>query len=116
MSKPVERRPMSAYEVEAVRCLGQVRYPPCSWDKRFARHMGEMLHFGTITDKEAPQVWRLFVRYRRQIQHPYKADLLRMAGERSAPDLRKQEAARRAQDRIDQERQKYDEAMRLRPT
>lgn len=101
MSKPVERRPMDVTEIEAVRCLGQVRYPPASWDKRFARHMGEMLHPGTISEKEVPQVWRLFKRYRQQIAHPQKALLLNTAEELSAPDLRKLEAARQAQARID---------------
>ena len=93
------RRPMTACELEAVKCLGQVRYPPASWDKRFARSMSGMT---TITDKEAPQVWRLLKRYRRQISSPHKANLLMMADELAAPDFRKQPALQRERDRYAQ--------------
>jgi hypothetical protein len=84
-----ERRPMTACELEAVKCLQQVTYPVASWDKRFARSMSGAT---TITDKESPQVWRLLKRYRRQISSPNKANLLVMADELAAPDFRKQQA------------------------
>lgn len=65
---------MTELEKEAVTCLQHVRFPPASWDKRFARSMFGLWQM--ITDKEAAQVWRLFKRYRRQIVHPRKAELL----------------------------------------
>lgn len=99
---------MSADELEAVKCLQSVRFPVCSWDKRFSRSMAGMT---TITEKEAPQVWRLFVKYRRQINHPRKAQLFAIAESLATPDLRKVEAARREQERIDAEKAKYQEAM-----
>lgn len=99
------RRPMTPCELEAVKCLGQVRYPPASWDKRFARSMSGMT---TISDKEAPQVWRLLKRYRRQISSPHKANLLMMADELAAPDFRKQQALQR-------DLAKYTEAMLIAP-
>lgn len=95
------RRLMTEMEKEAVSCLSQVRFLPASWDKRFARSLSGS---DTLTEKEAPQVWRLFKRYRRQIAHPRKAELLAMADELSAPDLRKQ------QRQIDEMR-RYQEAM-----
>ena len=102
------RRPMTPDELDAVGCLSGVTYPVASWDKRFAR---SMIGMETITDKEAPQVWRLLWRYRRQMNHPRLAELLRIAQERSAPDLRKLAAQQREKDRIEEERRKYSEAM-----
>lgn len=84
---------MTPEESEAVRCLGQVRFPTASWDKRFAHSLSGKT---TITDKEAPQVWRLLQRYRRQWSSPMKAELLALATERAAPDFRKQQAAMQA--------------------
>jgi len=97
-----ERRPVTPDEAVAVKYLGHVTYPVASWDKRFARHMGEV---EGITDKEAPQVWRLFKKYRRQIACPDKARLLALADTLSAPDLRKEAALREI-------REKYDQAMK----
>lgn len=101
------RRPMGVKEIEAVKCLQQVKYPPGSWDKRFARSMAGMT---TITDKEAPQVWRLLQRYRRQISHPYKALLLTLANDLAAPDFRAQRALERERDRV-----RYAQAMASSP-
>lgn len=93
----VQRREMTADEIEALRCLAQqVTYTPGSWDKRFARGMGSM---ATITEKESAQVWRLFKRYRRQIMTPEKALLLAMAEQLAAQDLRKIEAQEREKER-----------------
>ena len=83
---PKPRRAMTADETEAVRCLKTVRTPPACWDKRFIRDVG---CGGQITEKEAPQVWRLFHKYRRQIKSPAKERLLEMALQLTAPDLRK---------------------------
>lgn len=81
------RREMTLDECDAVKCLKeQVTYPPASWDKRFVRE----LLTTSITDKEASQVWRLFHRYRRQINHWKKRELLAIAASLAAPDLRKQ--------------------------
>lgn len=108
--KPI-RREMTEYEAEAVKCLGQVRYLPCSWDKRFARSLSGLT---TITDREAPQVWRLFKRYRRQIEHPDKARLLVLAEARSAPDFRKEALRIEKAQRVKEERDKYERAMQER--
>lgn len=84
---PSVRRAMTADEAEAVKCLkNQVTTPPACWDKRFIRDVGLG---GQITEKEAPQVWRLFTKYRRQITHREKTRLLEVAATRAAPDLRK---------------------------
>lgn len=96
MSERAERRNASLLESEAIACLKLVSYPPASWDKRFVR----MLAINTITDKEAPQVWRLFKRYRRQIEHPSKAILLSKADDLAAPDFRKQQAEERAKRKL----------------
>lgn len=86
---------------------GHVTMTPASWDKRFFRQ----LQPEAISEKEAPQLWRLFIRYRRQTVHPRKAELLRLAAGLSAPDYRKQQAAMNAQARIDELKRRYQEAM-----
>lgn len=80
------RRPMTTAELEALRCLQTVRFLPASWDKRFIRTLAGAT---TITENEAPQLWRVLKRYRRQITSPHKATLLALASEHCAPDLRK---------------------------
>ena len=95
---PVVRRDMTEEEAAAVDCLKkQVKTPPACWDKRFIRDVGLD---GKITVKEAPQVWRLFHKYRRQITHPDKTWLLQMAANRAAPDLRKVAAQERERQRV----------------
>lgn len=101
MSQLLPRRPMDSDERIAVTELQGCRLTPASWDKRFIRHLGEMRDVG-ITEKEVPQLWRIFIRYRRQIGHPEKNRLLDKAAKLSAPDLRKQAAAQREQARIDE--------------
>lgn len=103
-----ERRPRTPDEAQAVRQMACVSYPVGSWDKRFMRHLSSV---ETITENEAPQLWRLFIRYRRQMNFPAKARLLSLAETVAAPDLRKLEAARKEQERIDEEKRKYAEAM-----
>jgi len=88
--------------------LEHVSFPVASWDKRFYRSLSGL---ETITDKEAPQVWRLFKRYRRQISTPNKESLLQMAEELSAPDFRKQASMEHRQREIDELKRKYEAAM-----
>lgn len=105
----IERRLMTPDEMQAVERMHSVRFPVASWDKRFFRSVssGEM-----ITEKEAAQLWRIFIRYRRQMNFPDKARLLAFAEQHSAPDLRKAEAATRKQAEIDALKLKYTEAMK----
>jgi hypothetical protein len=93
-----ERRSRTRDENLAVEQMKSVRYPPASWDKRFMRSLASV---ETITEKEAPQLWRLFIRYRRQISFQAKQHLLNLAETLSAPDLRKVEKARKEQEEID---------------
>ena len=95
---------MTPDEMQAVERMACVTFPVASWDKRFYRSVssGEM-----ITEKEAAQLWRLFIRYRRQMAFPDKARLLSLAETLAAPDLRKQQAALRAQAEIDELKRKY---------
>lgn len=77
----------------AIAALGCVTFPVGSWDKRFVRDIATS---HGITEKQIPQLWRLFIRYRRQIDCPRKVELLDLAAKLSAPDLRKQQAMERA--------------------
>jgi hypothetical protein len=107
------RTPATPEETLAVKCLQRCRLPAASWDKRFLRQVPEM----ELSEKERPQVWRLFYKYRRQIQPmmivSHKRDertaqiarfqtLLHHAAMHAAPDLRKQQQAANEQARIDQ--------------
>ncbi len=81
---PAVRRPMSADEAAAARCIWtQVTFPVGHWDKKFMRGLPD-----EITEKQAAQVWRIFKTYRRQIEHERKAELLALAEKLGAPDLR----------------------------
>lgn len=99
---------MSPDEMQAVKQMAGVTYPVASWDKRFMRSVssGE-----TITDKESAQLWRIFLRYRRQMSFPDKARLLQLAETLSAPDFRKVESSRRKQAEIDALKSKYETSM-----
>lgn len=103
------RHPCTPDEAAAIACLGTVRYPVASWDKRFARSLDAG---AGLTEREAPQVWRLLLRYRRQWNHPDRSRLLALAEQLSAPDLRKVEAQNRAGAEIERLRSKYMEEMR----
>lgn len=86
--------------------------PVGCWDKRFRRDvLFPALDSGELGDKAAPQLWRILIRYRRQVDHPRRAELLRYALDHAAPDFRKQQAALRVQAEIDREKQRYQEAM-----
>lgn len=99
-------------ERDAIEALRGVGMPCGCWDKRFRRDvLWPALDAGTLGDKAAPQLWRILIRYRRQLNHPRRADLLRIAATLAAPDFRKQQAALRAQAEIEREKQRYQEAM-----
>jgi hypothetical protein len=102
VSKPVERRLMTPDEMQAVEAMHPVTYPAASWDKRFMRNVssGEM-----ITEKESAQLWRLFIKYRRQVYSGAKLKLMDLAVRHAAPDLRKVNAAMREQARINKMRE-----------
>lgn len=91
------RTPYTPEEHIAAAALKCVGFPPASWDKRFANGLAA----SGLTDKERPQLWRLFIRYRRQIYCPRKEELLQMAEKLAAPDFRKQAAQARALERIE---------------
>ena len=102
------RLPCTPDEAHAITCLGQVRYPPASWDKRFAHSLNAS---AGLTEREVPQLWRLMLRYRRQWQHPDRSRLISLAAKLSAPDLRKQAAQTRAEAEIERMHAKYQAAM-----
>lgn len=111
MSKPVERRLMTPDEMQVVERMACVTFPVASWDKRFYRNVssGEM-----ISEKEASQLWRIFIKYRRQMNFPDKERLLRFAEEHAALDFRKVNAMARERAEINRLKQKYaDEIRRL---
>lgn len=74
-------RLMTPDEMQAVERMHCVRYLPASFEKRFMRTIssGEV-----ITDKQALHLWRLFLRYRRQVpSFPDKQRLLAFAAEQA---------------------------------
>ena len=108
MSKPVFKHPLTDNEREAIKCLEHVGMPCGCWDKRFRRDvLSPALQTGVLGEKSVPQLWRLFMRYRRQINHPRKSELLKLAEKWSAPDFRKINAAAREQARIDELKEKF---------
>jgi hypothetical protein len=86
----------------AVTALQGVRMCPASWDKRFRNQLSP----DALSEKERPQVWRLFKKYRRQINCPRKAELLGIAKQFSAPDFRTLNAKAEIQKRIEELKQK----------
>lgn len=81
---------MTEEEITAATMLRGVTYPTASWDKRFAATI--QIHLAMtppmIGEKMVPQLWRLLLRYRRQIRHPEREKYIKLARERSAPDFR----------------------------
>lgn len=106
MSKPVPRRFMTPDELLAIAQLHAVTFPVASWDKRFFRN----LIADKISENESAQLWRIFIKYRRQMNFPAKVRLLALAETLAAPDLRKLAAAQRAQSEIDEMKRKYKES------
>ena len=104
------RRPCTVPEHIAIKALQtQVRFLPASWDKRFARDLS--IDAG-VTDKEVAQLWRIFIKYRRQISCERKAQLLEIAAENAAPDFRKLNAMAKEQAEIDSLRAKYQQSFK----
>ena len=96
-------RPLTNDELDAIVCLAHVSYPVASWDKRFNREVLQPAHeTQQLSDKAVAQLWRLFIRYRRQFQHPKKAHLLNQANKLAAVDFRKQRATEEAKAKIEQ--------------
>lgn len=105
------KHPLTTEEREAIEALQGVRFPVASWDKRFARDaLGHALATGELGDKAAPQLWRLFIRYRRQIYTKYLT-LMPIANKLAAPDFRKQQAEARALERLEKIRKEYHRQM-----
>lgn len=69
----VELRDFTPDEALMVEALRPVTYPVASWDKRFMRGLTR------ISERGAVQLARIFVKYRRQINHPDKQRLLAIA-------------------------------------
>lgn len=99
--KPKSQRERTPDEQSAIAAFTGVGFPAGSWDKRFIRNLREK---ETISEKEAPQLWRLFVRYRRQICCPEKHRLMTLAELLAAPDFRKVQAAENLKARIEEMR------------
>jgi hypothetical protein len=114
MSKPVPKTALTPDERAAIEALQGVTFRVASWDKRFARDvLFPALDSGELGQKSRPQLWRIFIRYRRQIRCS-PADhfrLLQVAHTLSAPDFRKENAAAREQARIDEMKRKYEESL-----
>jgi hypothetical protein len=72
-------------ECLAVKIAGKLSYSAACFDKRFAR---EIAGVTKATEGQMAQVWRLVWRYRRQIQHEKRAELLAVAQVRGAVDFR----------------------------
>jgi len=109
MSKPVERRLMTSDEQLAVEQMKCVTFPCGCWDKRFYRDC--LSGQSSISEKAAAQLWRLFIRYRRQMTFPDKRRLLELAEKLSAPDFRKLAKMEREQAEINAMKAKYGETM-----
>lgn len=92
-------------ELDAITMLRGVTFQVASWDKRFAAHLQDCRSTGVIGEKARPQLWRIFIKYRRQTSGSRKAELLAYAATQAAPDLRKVAAAAREQAEIDRLKQ-----------
>lgn len=96
MKPPVQYRPMTPSENEAAFCLACVRTNPYTFDRRFTTGIVSRWKSTTptkpaqITENESAQLWRLFLKYRRQISHRNKANLLLTAEANAAEDLKRQ--------------------------
>lgn len=112
MTKP-EKHTLTEEELKAINAIDGVGMPSGSWDKRFRRDaLAHAKYTREISDKAAAQLWRLFIRYRRQIPGMILMELMKIAEERAAPDFRKQQAALNEQAKIDEMKEEYERAMR----
>ena len=100
------RTPTTDDERIVVEALKGVRMLPASWEKRFRNQLSP----DQLSEKERPQVWRLFKKYRRQIHGqtvtgvemrgaPWQ-NLLALADKLAAPDFRALNAKHEIQQRI----------------
>ena len=68
MTKRVARRPMTDAELRMAKALGRCAYIPGTYDKRMGQSLAaSAIGDRLISDKEAVELRRLVVRYRRQI-------------------------------------------------
>ena len=91
----ITRTPTTPDEALAVRAIKSARMIPASWEKRFTAQLSPDF----LSEKERPQLWRLFQKYRRQIaganlqgvmMTPERmTPLLSYAATHAAPDFRK---------------------------
>lgn len=82
---PKVYRDLDELECLATKVVGGLSYSAACFDKRFAR---EIRGVTKATEGQMAQVWRLVWRYRRQIQHEKRAELLAVAQVRAAEDFR----------------------------
>ena len=101
---------MTSDELQAVEQMKCVTFPCGCWDKRFYRDC--LSCQSAISEKAAAQLWRLFIRYRRQMSFPDKGRLLGLAEKLSAPDFRKLAKMEREQAEINAMKAKYEAAMK----
>ena len=113
MSKPSPKRPMTVEEIEATKLLAGVTYPIASWDKRFGGHLQWAIQQTPpmISERAVAQLWRMVLRYRRQLPTQIRVKYVRIAEGLAAPDLRshKYRAEREYQARL--EKIRHDAAM-----
>lgn len=102
---PTPRRPITNDERLVLNGMTWVTFPAASWDKRFFRGL---FCSKTISEKEAAQLWRIFIKYRRQVRGSDKVRLLELAKTKAAPNFRKQQAEER---KMANAVRKYNEAM-----
>ncbi len=86
MSTPADYRPLTEDERKVISQMRFVRMMPGSWEKRFYH---AMMAAETITDKQAAHLWRLFIRYRRQMAFPAQTELLEKAEKLAAKPIAK---------------------------
>ncbi|MBU6231578.1 hypothetical protein KGP36_02825 [Patescibacteria group bacterium] len=112
MSK-TEKRPITDDEYYALQLLDGVGMPSACWDKRFRRDvLSPARNTKLLSEKAIAQMWRLFIRYRRQINTTDKPHLMKIAEEKAAPDFRKQQAALNEQARINEMKERYAETFK----
>lgn len=106
MSKPSPKRPMTVEEIEATKLLAGVTYPIASWDKRFGGHLQWAIQQEPpmISERAVAQLWRMVLRYRRQLPTQIRVKYVHIAEGLAAPDLRSKQyrVEREYQARIDQ--------------
>lgn len=108
----VKRRMLTLDEMQAFKRMHVVTFPVASWDKRF---FATLAADDMISERESAQLWRLFIRYRRQMSFPDKERLLKVAQALSAPDFRKLRSKTKRELEMERIRAKYAAAMKQKP-